>query len=220
MTDHNQLLPCPFCGSNAERFEVPGDMCVLHYVACTNTACNGQNGYSPSAGYAIERWNTRVQLPAGGAVPDGWKLLPAVATLAMKNAGWQEADRQGIDPESIEMQTIWNVMLSAAPHPVSGEQKPIGKVLSEEEMGIGHDRKAGPVLWFGKPVPGLIYAAPPAAQDVSGLPDRPTEEMKRAGANAMADAQRDGSSSFYAYAAVCWEAMAEAHRAQAQGGDV
>ena len=94
------------------------------------------------------------------------------------------------------------------------------QVLSEEEMGIGHDRKAGPVLWFGKPVPGLIYAAPPAAQDVSGLPDRPTEEMKRAGANAMADAQRDGSSSFYAYAAVCWEAMAEAHRAQAQGGDV
>ncbi len=58
---------------------------------------------------------------------------------------------------------------TTAPHPVSGEQKPIGKVMSEEEMGIGYDRKAGPVLWFGQPAPGLIYAAPPAAQGVRGL---------------------------------------------------
>lgn len=35
--------------------------------------------------------------------------------------------------------------------------KPIGKILSEEEMGIGFDRKAGNVIWFGERKPGLLY---------------------------------------------------------------
>ena len=28
---------------------------------------------------------------------------------------------------------------------------PVGKILSEEEMGIGYDQKAGNVIWFNKP---------------------------------------------------------------------
>ena len=102
---------------------------------------------------------------AGVAVPDGYVLVPSVADLTMKNAGWQEADRQGVDPESIEMQTIWHAMLAAAPHPVSGEQKPVGEIVI-----FGSDLKE--VSWSrGKmPEPGTkLYAAPPAAQDVSGL---------------------------------------------------
>lgn len=47
--------------------------------------------------------------------PGALVLVPAVATLEMKNAGWREADRQGVDPESIEMQTIWFAMCNAAP---------------------------------------------------------------------------------------------------------
>lgn len=35
--------------------------------------------------------------------------------------------------------------------------EPVGKVLSESEMGIGYDRRMGPVIWFGTPQPGLLY---------------------------------------------------------------
>lgn len=42
-----------------------------------------------------------------------------------------------------------------------------------------------------------------------------TEEMKRAGMERMAQAQRDGSASLYAYAAVCWEAMIECYQERA-----
>lgn len=47
------------------------------------------------------------------------------------------------------------------------------------------------------------------------VPLYPTEEMKRAGMERMAQAQRDGSASFYAYAAVCWEAMIERYQEEA-----
>jgi hypothetical protein len=50
-------------------------------------------------------------------VPEGWRPAPSVATLEMKNAGWQEIARQGIDPESCEMQAIYHALLSAAPAP-------------------------------------------------------------------------------------------------------
>jgi hypothetical protein len=51
------------------------------------------------------------------SIPKGYKLVPEVATLEMKNAGWRECDRQGIEPESIEMQTIWTAMHLEAPSP-------------------------------------------------------------------------------------------------------
>ena len=44
-------------------------------------------------------------------VPKGYRFVPFVASMEMKNAGWRECDRQGIDPESIEMQTIWHSMI-------------------------------------------------------------------------------------------------------------
>jgi hypothetical protein len=53
--------------------------------------------------------------PAPVSVPEGWKLVPEVATLEMKNSGWQECERQGIDPEAIEMQTVWTAMHLSAP---------------------------------------------------------------------------------------------------------
>lgn len=49
------------------------------------------------------------------------------------------------------------------------DARPIGKVLSEEEMGVGYDRRTGPVLWFGTPKPGLIYTHPEAS--APGLSD-------------------------------------------------
>lgn len=58
------------------------------------------------------------------SIPKGYKLVPEVATLEMKNAGWRECDRQGIEPESIEMQTIWTAMhleATAPPQPIYDE---------------------------------------------------------------------------------------------------
>ena len=55
---------------------------------------------------------------------------------------------------------IYGAMLAAAPQPDLADQS-AGKVLSEEEMGVGYDRKAGDVIWWNKPKgPCLIYAAP------------------------------------------------------------
>ena len=66
----------------------------------------------------IEKQLRATRSPAeqpGLSVPKGFVLVPKVATLQMKNAGWQEIDRQGVDPESCEMQTIYHAMLAAAP---------------------------------------------------------------------------------------------------------
>jgi hypothetical protein len=57
----------------------------------------------------------RTSQPAPVSVPEGWKLVPEVATLEMKNAGWQECERQGVDPEVIEMQTVWTALHLNAP---------------------------------------------------------------------------------------------------------
>lgn len=63
-------------------------------------------------------------------IPNGFKLVPKVATLEMKNAGWRECDRQGIEPESIEMQAIWTAMHLEAPTP----PQPIYDEASEREL--------------------------------------------------------------------------------------
>lgn len=81
------LKPCPFCGGQVEleratdtRSEIYG---VRKWwgVVCRNTSnlggtCCIQQIPSASEEAAIERWNRR----APQAVPDGWKLVPAVAT--------------------------------------------------------------------------------------------------------------------------------------------
>lgn len=56
-----------------------------------------------------------------------------------------------------------------APPPPVQQPSPIGKVLSEDEMAPGYDRRMGRIVWFGTPAPGFIYAAPPAQQPVAAL---------------------------------------------------
>jgi len=110
-----ELLPCPFCGDKAEVYEVADGQC---YVACVNDECNGQNGYESSMADAVKRWNRRAAVqPAGVAVPEGWKMVPAAVTgrivLAM--------ERNGV-PDGTDTEMLWYAMLAAAPHPASGEQ--------------------------------------------------------------------------------------------------
>lgn len=119
-----------------------------------------------------------IHQPAGVAVPEAAgtmiKIAAALCTVALREI------ESAMDSPRLSRAHLENALVackdrlggyaidlrrSADPHPVSGEQKPIGKVMSEEEMGIGWDRKSCQVIWFGKPAPGLIYAAPPAAQE-------------------------------------------------------
>ncbi|YCH23112.1 hypothetical protein M1D96_06305 [Pseudomonas sp. D1-3] len=61
-------------------------------------------------------WQARAALqPAGGAVPDGWKLVPVKPTDHMTWVG------QSMRPDTeISIGSIYAGMLAAAPHPVSG----------------------------------------------------------------------------------------------------
>lgn len=51
MTTEIKLLPCPFCGGEAELDEY----CGKYVVFCTNEKCNWHN----TEAEAIEAWNTR-----------------------------------------------------------------------------------------------------------------------------------------------------------------
>jgi hypothetical protein len=67
-----------------------------------------------------------------------WKMAPLVASLEMQNAGWREADRQGLDLESVEMQPIYQAMLAEAPQPqkepvVWGAPKTVRQLIGQLE---------------------------------------------------------------------------------------
>lgn len=75
-------------------------------------------------------------------IPKGFKLVPEVATLEMKNAGWRECDRQGIEPESIEMQTIWTAMHLEAPTLLQAAQPvTMANVMRAYEYACDHPDK-------------------------------------------------------------------------------
>lgn len=84
MTKHNdQLLPCPFCGcqvtllTGQENHRIAGH----HSRSCAfldvDVIVDGRDA-----------WNSRAQLPtAGGAVPEGYVLVPKYPTPEMHYAG-------------------------------------------------------------------------------------------------------------------------------------
>lgn len=57
--------------------------------------------------------------PSREAVGD-WVLVPRTPTLDMANAAWRELESQGIDPEDVEAQQVWDAMLAAAPQQPAG----------------------------------------------------------------------------------------------------
>lgn len=54
-------------------------------------------------------------LTAAIGTPSGWRLVPEEPTLSMQNAGWREAEQQGIDINDVELTPIYKAMLAAAP---------------------------------------------------------------------------------------------------------
>lgn len=70
MTD--KLLPCPFCGGEAEVFDYfnQGKQKTRWQVNCTK--CMGAFGENDSKHEAIEKWNKRVNVPLYGEVEGDW----------------------------------------------------------------------------------------------------------------------------------------------------
>ena len=56
----NELLPCPFCGSEAE---LNGPSSSGSWVECTNSDCGAAGGYDFVWTSAIKKWNTRATPP-------------------------------------------------------------------------------------------------------------------------------------------------------------
>lgn len=77
------LAPCPFCGSEARMLKYYGDK--GRYVACTNTECDVETNWLPTAEGAARLWNTRtppaVQEHALEAVEELATLKQAVQAL-------------------------------------------------------------------------------------------------------------------------------------------
>lgn len=190
MTNRNdQLLPCPFCGQQPKEYDQIG------YSSVKCKTCNFSIKVKSMDGppYAPELWNTRAQLPAGGAVP---YTLTEQAPFVIRDAqGRYVAELLAWDAELI------GALLAAAPYPVSGEQKPVGEIVI-----FGSDLKE--VSWPGgkMPAPGTkLYAAPPAAQDVSGLCELIDDVCEWFELRGLRDLN-------------IYKALKAAHRAQAQGG--
>lgn len=51
-----------------------------------------------------------------------WVMVPMEPTLDMQNAGWADVRSQGLDPEEIEVGSIYTTMLSASPSPYGVEE--------------------------------------------------------------------------------------------------
>ncbi len=94
MTEPTELLPCPFCGSNAVASISKSESLWSHDIVdwtrvhCTNDDCNAQteptcDGYEPSA---IEVWNRRTPQPTkaqAGAVPQHQPTPDVQAKMAV-----------------------------------------------------------------------------------------------------------------------------------------
>ena len=63
-----ELLPCPFCGGDAEivSFQTFSWCDVYHRVRCKNEKCEEQTSRCESVYDAVNEWNTRTQKERGG----------------------------------------------------------------------------------------------------------------------------------------------------------
>src|SRR5690606_22731887 len=132
MSTHEKLLPCPFCGGEAEIHDIGNDLKKSRKTEIVCTQCHVKkvvaaihNPLSWTRATAIEEWNRRTP-PA--AVPDGWVMVPRNPTSKMLDAATPPASEwighPEEKPESIERwrqghredaERKYRSMISAAP---------------------------------------------------------------------------------------------------------
>jgi hypothetical protein len=125
------LLPCPFCGGQAEHSEGKrGDGTPWPYVECTGCGAVTEP----------DVWNDRTALLAH-SIPErgGWVLVPKEPTKAMITAG----DMLTYTQERFKVSEVYRAMIAAAPAPVRGElecpQNPLGSRESSMAAEAGRD---------------------------------------------------------------------------------
>lgn len=117
MTHHTDadLLPCPFCGGEAEAKKT--DMSYdFTLIKCQE--CDAQSDECIDLEDAAEAWNRRAP---SVLVPQGWRLVPAEPTDEMLNATY--AGQHCSD--------VFRDMLAAAPQPPEAEENPLQEPLDE-----------------------------------------------------------------------------------------
>ena len=95
-----------------------------------------ENGWANVKDMARQVWDqARAQLQtASVAVPDGWKLVPVEPTDEMVRAGINTPcvdSGNDADDQPQDYRNVYSAMLAAAPHPVSGEQKPVSPTIRD-----------------------------------------------------------------------------------------
>lgn len=197
----------------------------------------------PSGDYSLPRvqnkwlgWQARAQLPAGGAVQSYGRYITRcgemVAGIALRQLG---AEKRWVEIRDLNAHAFPEIgandmyppgtelIMPVAPHPVSGEQKPAVRELSDASRVPDDYRSQATGYRAGwNDCVRCLADAPPAAQDVSGLAT--ALQACRDELLHMIDRHnvRDPSdgSWLYDHQTVCEaDAALESHRAQAQGGD-
>ena len=82
MTDHT-LLPCPFCGGEAEIWRASADPKRPAWVGCMGRCAVLVSREYETTEEAIAAWNRRTP----PAVPDGWVMVPREPTDEMTDKG-------------------------------------------------------------------------------------------------------------------------------------
>lgn len=154
-----ELLPCPFCGGEAEFDVIP--VGVMPQCTCCGVELRNGSvgiGWYESRELAAADWNRRAALahqPATVAVPEGWKLVPVELTPEMYSAFGYVKEVPFV---------IWRKVLAAAPAaPVAAGQEPVAwRVSDPDEPEIGHWLSEEPGTSWQRSEP--LYTAPPAAE--------------------------------------------------------
>lgn len=110
MTSETELMPCPFCGGEAELFECEetdneGGWVVGCKSCMASTRVHFANGDDPRP-IVVDLWNTR-------AVPDGFVLVPVEPTEEMELSGHKYSTMAGLLPMA-KCRLIYKAMIAAA----------------------------------------------------------------------------------------------------------
>lgn len=125
MTTDQTLLPCPFCGSDAnlDKYQNPFTNSFFDLVVCGNEQCGIEGkcvyarGDGSSERQAVEHWNTRATVPA--PIPGVQEAMDAL-NLIDKNGPWDKSY-----PRRKAFETIKAALIAAGAKDDTGIGSPV-----------------------------------------------------------------------------------------------